>query len=165
MILASNSPRRKQLLAEAGYQFVVKSFAVDENYSSDLEVQAIAEHLAVKKNDFYRERFLDEVIISADTTVIFQNELLEKPADADQAKQMLENLSGNGHEVISGVCISDLSIKRSFSVRTEVQFKSLSELEIDYYITKYQPFDKAGAYGIQEWIGMVGIKKIVGSYT
>ncbi|MFZ9028380.1 MAG: Maf family protein [Crocinitomicaceae bacterium] len=164
MILASNSPRRKQLLQEAGYEFKSASLQIEEDYPLDIALEEVAKYLAEKKNDAYRTLFKDEVIVTADTTVICGQMLLEKASTTKAATEMLKSLSGNMHQVISGVCVSKGSKLRSFSVTTDVHFANLSAEEIDYYISKFSPFDKAGAYGIQEWIGMIGIQKIVGSY-
>jgi septum formation protein len=165
MILASGSPRRRQLLAEAGYIFdTVASLPIDESYPADLLLDRVAVYLAEKKNRAYRNELNSGVIITADTTVFCEGRLLEKAADATEAFAMLQALSGRVHEVITGICVSDDKKAKSLSVVTEVHFSDLDEGEIDYYISKFQPFDKAGAYGIQEWIGMIGIKKIVGSY-
>lgn len=163
-LLASNSPRRKQLLTEAGYIFECEAHSIDESIEQDLSVKYVAEKLAIRKNNYHRDLYPQKTIITADTTVIFQDQLLEKPSDLADAKRMLKQLSGNRHEVYSGVCVSDSHVFKSFSVKSEVYFDYLSDDEIDYYVSKYQPLDKAGAYGIQEWIGMIGIKKIVGSY-
>jgi septum formation protein len=166
LLLASNSPRRKQLLEEAGYSFETGAQSIDEDYPEDIPIEKVAEFLAVKKNDVHAKLFPDYTILTADTTVILNNELLEKPSDLDHAKEMLLKLSGQVHQVISGVCVSNKALqeKHSFSVTTEVHFKELDISEVDYYVEKFLPLDKAGAYGIQEWIGMVGIKKIEGSY-
>ncbi len=164
LILASNSPRRQQLLTEAGFTFDVYTEHIDENYPSSIPTSEIAVYLARKKNDVYRNKFSDTIILTADTTVVLDNSLLEKPQDASQAFEMLSRLSGRQHEVITGVSISCQDRIDSFSVVTSVTFKSLTEEEINYYISNYKPFDKAGSYGIQEWIGMIGITKIDGSY-
>lgn len=164
LILASNSPRRQQILAEAGISFEVQKMEVDESYPSDLPKNEIAEYLAVKKNKAYRVRFKDELILTADTTVIIDNRLLEKPAHDEEAKAMLSALSDRAHQVVTGVCISSPGKTESFSDTTEVYFRALTPEEIEFYIKNYKPFDKAGAYGIQEWIGAIGITKIEGSY-
>ncbi|MEQ8238509.1 MAG: Maf family nucleotide pyrophosphatase [Cyclobacteriaceae bacterium] len=164
LILGSNSPRRKEILKEAGYHFSTLSLDIDESYPDSLPKKSIALHLAELKNTAYRQSLVDEVLITADTTVIINDESLEKAQNTEQAVEMLEKLSGNFHEVITGYCISNGQKTCSNFVTTTVHFKKLSRQEIDHYIEVFKPFDKAGAYGIQEWIGMIGISKIEGSY-
>ena len=166
IILASNSPRRRELLAGLGIDFEVRVLdGIDESYPDTLPVSEIAEHLAVKKADAYRSSMAaDELIITADTVVVCGNEVMGKPADESDAHRMLCQLSGRVHHVITGVCITTKLQQRHFSVTTEVTFKQLSDDEITYYITHYRPFDKAGAYGIQEWIGYIGCTGLNGSY-
>jgi septum formation protein len=164
LILASNSPRRQQLLREAGFSFEVYTEQVDESYPASLEKMEVGEYLARKKSAFYGKKLSGAVIVTADTTVVLDNELLEKPADSKEAFAMLSRLSGRSHDVITGVCIAAPDGLDAFSVSTQVTFKELTNEEIDYYISNYKPFDKAGAYGIQEWIGMIGITGIEGSY-
>ncbi len=165
LILASKSPRRQQLLKEAGFDFVVKTLDTDESYPETLEVNAVASFLAKKKAEAFIPTLEDdEAVITADTVVILEDKILGKPKNHIEAKAMLKALSGQQHCVITGVCIASKSKTMVFDDTTLVHFRSLSEKEIDYYIEKYQPFDKAGAYGIQEWIGMIGIQKIEGSY-
>ncbi|RED94397.1 septum formation protein [Marinoscillum furvescens DSM 4134] len=164
MILASNSPRRQQLLREAGFEFEVFVRDFPEDFPGELPADEVAQYLAVQKNENYRPLLPDALILTADTTVILGDRVMNKPANADEAREMLTSLSNKTHEVICGVCISSASREISFSDRTEVTFGSLSPAEIDHYITTFQPFDKAGAYGIQEWIGMTKIIRITGSY-
>ncbi len=168
IILASKSPRRSQLLSELGLDFKVEiKEEVDEVYPDHLNNNEIAEYLSqIKAKPFASDVQADnsKLIITADTIVCIGDQVLGKPADANEAKQMLELLSGKKHQVISGVSILTQEKTVTFSVVTDVFFKSLTEQEINYYIKNYQPFDKAGAYGIQEWIGMTGIEKIDGSY-
>jgi len=166
IILASNSPRRRELLAGLGIDFEVRVLdGIDESYPDTLPVSEIAEHLAVKKADAYRSSMAaDELIITADTVVVCGDEVMGKPADESDAHRMLCQLSGRVHHVITGVCITTKLQQRHFSVTTEVTFKQLSDDEITYYITHYRPFDKAGAYGIQEWIGYIGCTGLNGSY-
>lgn len=164
LILGSNSPRRKQILSDAGYHFKTMSLDIDEKYPFDLEKSKIAKYLAKIKNEAYRKGLSSEVLLTADTTVIINNESLEKANTYDEAVNMLQVLSNNIHEVITGYCISDDKKFRSNSIVTRVYFKELGPEEIHHYVEKFQPFDKAGAYGIQEWIGMIGINKIEGSY-
>ena len=166
IILASQSPRRKELLSGIGIQFdtlVIKG--IDESIPENMPHAEAAEYLALKKADAYTG-FLDEktIIITADTIVCTEDAILNKPADFDDARRMLNALSGKQHEVITGVCISTQGRRTSFSASTKVRFAELSSEEIDFYISTYKPYDKAGAYGIQEWIGYIGIESIEGSY-
>ncbi|GAB3814398.1 Maf-like protein [Pontibacter rugosus] len=137
---------------------------VDEAFPAHLQRQQVAEYLASHKADAYIADLHDEVLITADTIVCLGDRVLNKPADHAEAKEMLLALSGTDHDVITGVCIASTERKTVFHDTTKVYFKQLSEAEIDYYISNYKPFDKAGAYGIQEWIGMIGIERIEGSY-
>ena len=164
LILASQSPRRKELLGSIGAKFRVESSGVDELWPEHLKGREIAEYLAEIKAAAVQERFPDHVIISSDTIVVQDDQILEKPLDHNHAVEMLTNLSGGQHEVITGVCISSHDRKTTFSDTTRVTFKELTPEEIEYYVRNYQPFDKAGAYGIQEWIGMIGVVNMEGSY-
>jgi len=164
LILASKSTRRQQLMHEAGFSFTVKTFEVNESFPVDLPVEKVPEFLAIKKAKLFENEIKDEIVLTADTLVILQKEILGKPKDISQARKMLASISGTTHQVITGVCIFSEKKIISFSDLTEVTFKSLSDEEIDFYINHYSPFDKAGSYGIQEWIGMIGIEKIKGSY-
>lgn len=166
LILASNSPRRKELLAGLNLDFEVKVIpGIDENYPADMPTENIARYLAELKAKPYEGIVADrEIVITADTVVIVNSHVLGKPKDAAQARAMLKELSGRTHEVATGVCFTSQKRKHSFSVSTKVTFGTLSSEEIDYYIDRYRPFDKAGAYGIQEWIGYVGVTRLEGSY-
>ena len=166
LILASNSPRRKELLAGLGLPFEVRVLQdIDESYPDDLPVSEVALYIAGKKTDAYRAIVNDdELIITADTVVIVGDEILGKPVDEADAERMLRQLSGRIHQVTTGVCLLTASQERRFAVTTDVTFKELSDEEIRYYVTTYKPFDKAGAYGIQEWIGYVGVTCLHGSY-
>ena len=166
IILASNSPRRKELLGGLGIPFEVKVLPdIKENYPENLPVTEIAEFIAREKAAAYVQ-VMDEhdLVITADTVVIAQGEVMGKPIDADDARRMLQKLSGCKHQVVTGVCLTTRQVQRHFSVTTDVTFKQLSDEEINYYIERYQPFDKAGAYGIQEWIGYIGVTGLEGSY-
>ena len=164
LILASNSPRRKELLGGLGIPFEVRVLqGIDESYPETVPTDKIAEFIATNKAKAY-DVAADEILITADTVVIVDDEILGKPADADDARQMLRKLSGKSHHVITGVSLKSYDKQKTFSVDTEVTFKTLSESEIDYYVTRYKPFDKAGAYGIQEWIGYIGVTSLRGSY-
>lgn len=165
LILASNSPRRQELLRHLGLPFSVRVKPVEEDFPENLERGQIALYLASRKAEAYQDELQpEEVLITADTIVCVDDQVLNKPAGKEEACRMLRLLSGRPHEVITGVCLLTSARKVTFFDTTWVYFKELSAPEIDYYVRTYQPFDKAGAYGIQEWIGMIGIKKIEGSY-
>lgn len=166
IILASNSPRRKELLAGLDLQFEVRVLQdIDESYPYDLPTLKIAEFISKKKADAYVETIADdELVITADTVVILGDEVMGKPHDEADAKRMLGELSGRTHQVATGVTLSTKERQMSFSVVTDVTFKQLSADEIDYYVRTYHPMDKAGAYGIQEWIGYIGVTALKGSY-
>lgn len=164
LILASKSPRRQQLLREAGFEFEVLTREVDESFPRETDVRHVAAYLSRKKAEAFDINLTGKVLLTADTTVIVADRLLEKPADRQNAADMLTMLSGRPHRVITAFTLKDDRLLRTTSCETRVYFRKLTEQEIDFYIEKYQPFDKAGAYGIQEWIGMVGIEKIEGSY-
>ncbi len=166
LILASNSPRRKQLLSELGFEFKVRTCEVDEDFPSTIPSEEVAEFLAKKKNKANREVATDnEVILTADTVVIRDKTILNKPGDRPEAYEMIKSLSGKSHQVVTGVCISGSHHETSFSVKTDVHFAELSDEEIYHYIDSAKPYDKAGAYGIQEWIGLIGVTRIEGSYS
>ena len=164
LVLASNSPRRQQLLMGAGMVFSVKTKNVPEDFPADMPVEDVPVYLAKKKALAFAGELTNEVIIAADTVVIINGQILNKPEDEKEAIEMLTLLSGRKHEVITGVCLFSNTRTFTFSDLTEVYFKGLSEEEIRFYVENYRPFDKAGAYGAQEWMGMVAIEKIVGSY-
>ena len=166
IILASNSPRRRELLGGLGIDYEVRVLSgIDESYPVTLPVADIAEFIAAKKADAYREKMADgELLITADTVVICGDEVMGKPVDEADACRMLRKLSGRVHHVTTGVCLTTLQQQRRFSVTTEVTFKTLSDEEINFYVNRYRPFDKAGAYGIQEWIGYIGCTGLNGSY-
>lgn len=166
LILASNSPRRKELLAGLGVPFEVRVFQdIDEHYPENLPVNEVARYIAKEKADAYRRIVAaDELIITADTVVIVGDEILGKPMDEADAVRMLRLLSGRTHQVTTGVCLLTAEKERCFDVTTDVTFKTLTDEEIHYYVNRYRPFDKAGAYGIQEWIGYIGVTGLNGSY-
>lgn len=164
IILASKSPRRKQLLEEMGLKFEVITIATKEDYPKELKMGEIPKYIAEKKADAFGQLEENQIVISADTVVCIGEKVLGKPKDEKEAKQMLEMLSGNFHKVFTGYCIKSKDKKISNYAQTTVEFKKLSPSEIDYYIKNYKPFDKAGSYGVQEWIGAIGIKSISGSY-
>lgn len=174
VVLASNSPRRKELLSGLGVNFSVKTLPdVDESFPDALKGEEIPLFIARKKADAYKVLFssvtsneVEEplLVITADTIVWLEDEVLGKPANATEARAMLSKLSGKKHQVITGVCLTTASWQKSFAAVSEVQFSSLTEEEMDYYIHNYCPYDKAGAYGVQEWIGFIGVESIQGSY-
>lgn len=165
LILGSTSPRRKELLERMDMPFIVRTFEVDESYPDHLIADQIAEFLAQKKAEAHVPQLLDnEILITCDTIVNRNGKVLSKPENEIHARLILEKLSGSQHLVHTGVCLTSLQKKVVFTDTTQVWFKALSRLEIDYYLNTYKPYDKAGAYGIQEWIGLIGIEKIEGSY-
>lgn len=164
IILASNSPRRKELLGGLGVDFEVRVMkGVDEAYPDTLPAKDVAEYISREKASVY-DVADDELVITADTVVIVGDDILGKPKDADDAHRMLREISGRTHQVVTGVCLTTAKEQRSFSVVTDVTFKQLSDEEIDFYIRNHRPYDKAGAYGIQEWIGYIGVTGLNGSY-
>lgn len=166
LILASNSPRRQQLLKGLDVDFEIWSTNhEDESYPDDLPVEEVPVFLAKHKASFFTERLsADTILITCDTVVICDGSVLGKPLDYTDAVKILKQLSGNKHTVITGVCLSTIGKTTCFSSFTDVYFRHLTDEEIDYYIERYKPYDKAGAYGIQEWIGYVAIERIEGSY-
>lgn len=166
VILASNSPRRKELLAGLGVPYEVRTMPdIDESYPEGLDGEEIPVYIARSKADAYRPSMQsDELIITADTIVWLNGRVMGKPKDEAEACEMLRSLSGHTHQVVTGVCITTKERQSSFSTVTDVTFAALTEEEIDYYVSRYHPLDKAGAYGIQEWIGFVGVQGISGSY-
>lgn len=166
LILGSKSPRRSELLRQLGFQFEVRTKETDEAFPQNLSVEEVAEYVAQKKaDDLLSELVNDEYVLCADTTVVIDKVILGKPSDRNDAIRMLSLLSGRQHRVITGVVIISLEKQIRFSVTTFVQFHPLSLDEITRYIDEYQPFDKAGSYGIQEWIGYAAIQRIEGSYN
>ncbi|MFI3319679.1 MAG: Maf family nucleotide pyrophosphatase [Rikenellaceae bacterium] len=165
LILASQSPRRQQLLADAGLEFVTIKYEVDESVPEGVDVATVPEYLADLKSDGYPQEIMSQdIIITADTMVLCDGEILGKPADGEGAREMLRKLSGAEHQVITGVSLRSAEERTSFSASTRVWFRELSEEEIDHYVTAFRPMDKAGSYGIQEWIGYVGVERIDGSF-
>jgi septum formation protein len=164
LILASKSPRRQSLLKSLDLDFDVRVQEVDESYPDDILASEVPQYLAVKKADAYNLKDSNELLLTSDTVVNVDNQVLGKAKTPNECLSMLALLSGRAHEVITGVCLKSNLKKISFDETTVVHFKALSEQEMSYYIEKYNPFDKAGAYGIQEWIGMVGIERIEGDY-
>ena len=164
LVLASKSPRRQQLLRDMGFDFTIKTKDTEESYPDDLPPEEVPEYLASKKAHALLDDVSNQTIIASDTIVLLENKILGKPKDYDDAYQMILSLSGKTHQVITGVCLLSKKHKTCFSDTTLVTFRTISKEEIDYYINTCQPFDKAGAYGIQEWLGMTTIESIEGSY-
>ena len=166
IVLASNSPRRKELMSGLGGDYVVKTLPdVDESYPDTLQGEEIPAYISREKAEAYQSMIEpDELLITADTIVWMNGEVLGKPKDREDAIHMLRKLSGASHQVITGVCLTTKGWQNSFTVTTDVTFAVLSEEEIVYYVDKYSPMDKAGAYGVQEWIGFIGVESISGSY-
>jgi septum formation protein len=166
LILASQSPRRQYLLKELGLKFEIRTTHVPEDYPADMKQEQVAVYLAECKADSFDTSRLDSkaLVIAADTIVCIGGEILGKPGNYEEAVRMLTKLSGKKHDVITGVCLKSKNKRKTFSTISSVYFKELTMEEIDYYIENFQPFDKAGGYGIQEWIGYIGISKIEGSF-
>ena len=165
LILASASPRRHQLMCDAGFKFEVRLKHTEEIWPEGLAVEEVPEYLAgLKAKAFDGELKEGELLITADTVVCLDAKILGKPENREHAIEMLHRLSGRKHQVVTGVCLTTLQEHRSFSAYTDVYFKTLLDQEIICYVDTYKPFDKAGAYGIQEWIGYIGIERIEGSF-
>lgn len=165
LILASKSPRRQELLKGLGFDFEVRIKDVDENYSDSLKREEIPLYLSKKKAEaFKNELRTNEVLITSDTIVCLGDSVFNKPGTPEEAVKMIQSLSGKSHEVITGVCLTSVNKQSAFTDTTSVTFSKLDRSEIEFYVDVYKPFDKAGAYGIQEWIGYAGIEKIEGSY-
>ncbi len=164
LLLASNSPRRKELLTALGYRFDVVAISCEEQYPASLETKNIAAYLAELKSNSFRDLAADEVLITADTIVAIEDEVLGKPKDQQEAKEMLAKLSGITHQVFTGITIRNHHKTVTLSDVTLVTIAQLTHLEIDWYINNFQPLDKAGSYGVQEWLGMAKISKIEGSF-
>lgn len=166
IVLASKSPRRQELLKHIGVDFTILTKDVDESYPSRLAPLEVAPFLSLKKAKAFEDSELPEdfMVITADTVVIAENEILGKPKDRDDAFRMLELLSGKTHKVVTGVTVRTKDFTKTFSVMSKVTFDNLDNQEIEYYVDNYKPYDKAGAYGIQEWIGYIGVSCVEGSY-
>jgi len=164
IILASGSPRRQELFKELGLDFSIQVKEVEEVFPSSLKESAITNYLAELKAAAFIDLAENDIVITADTIVWLNNKAIEKPKDKQHAIEMLKELSGKGHKVITSICIKTFDSQKVFYNETMVYFKALTMEEIFYYVEKHEPFDKAGAYGIQEWIGFIGVTKIEGSY-
>lgn len=165
LILASKSPRRQSLIQEMGFPFEVRFKEVEEIYPPHLKSDEVPVFLAeLKSKPLVENLAQNEILITSDTVVVNEGKILGKPKDKDEAFEMLQSLSGKSHKVITGVCLRSINKTISFAETTTVYFSDLNDTEINFYIDNYQPFDKAGAYGIQEWIGAIAICKIEGCY-
>ncbi len=166
VILASNSPRRKELLSGLDIPYQIKTLPdIDESYPDHLQGKDIATYIAKEKADAYLDKLTDDtLLITADTIVLLEGKVYGKPVDETEARQMLHDLSGRTHQVLTGVCITTKQKQKIFAVASEVRFAKLETDEIEYYVSKYKPLDKAGAYGVQEWIGYIAVENISGSY-
>ena len=165
IILASQSPRRQDLLKQLGIQFDIQVLSIDETYPSDLSPHEVPEYLARLKSDEFNAKELDNTcIITSDTVVIYEDKILGKPKNKKDALDMILELSNKEHYVVTGVCLQFHDRKKSFSSTSKVEFETISEAEANYYINTFEPLDKAGSYGIQEWIGQARIRKIDGCY-
>lgn len=165
IILGSGSPRRQELLSGLGIPFKIMVKSVGESYPPHLKKQEITDFLCrLKADSFEKNLSKNEILITADTIVWLHNKAIEKPQSLQEARKMLQELSGKSHQVYTSVCIQSNSKQHIFSDETTVFFKHLSAEEIDYYVSTWKPLDKAGAYGIQDWIGLIGVEKIIGNY-
>lgn len=164
LILASNSPRRKQLLQDAGFEFTVNVLPTDESYPAKLSAREVAAHISHQKAEKFRGQYDENLVLTADTVVICGQQILGKPVDEADAFRMLRMISGKTHLVVTAVSLLSGGNIKTVADTARVYFRDLEDWEINYYIERCKPFDKAGSYGIQEWIGMVGIEKIEGSY-
>jgi septum formation protein len=166
IVLASKSPRRQELLKGIGVDFSILTKEVDESFPSKLPLIDVAPFLSLKKAKAFEDSELPEnyMVITADTVVIVENEILGKPKDRDDAIRMMNLLSGKAHKVVTGVTVHTKEKTKTFSVTSKVTFETLDNQEIDYYIDNFKPYDKAGAYGVQEWIGYIGVSNVEGSY-
>jgi septum formation protein len=164
LILASGSPRRKQLMTDAGFQFSIEIRPTDETFSDTMPVDDVAEYLACQKAEQFRSDLGERIVLCADTVVILDNQILNKPQNEEDARRMLRSLSGRTHRVRTGVAILTPAGLHSFTDETTVRFATLTEDEISYYIRECKPFDKAGSYGAQDFIGLVGIEHLDGSF-
>lgn len=165
-ILGSNSPRRSQILKEMGLDFKIIASNIDETIPKGIKNKNVPIFLAKEKANFlFKELNENEILITADTIVLMNDEIITKPSNKKDAKDILQKISNNKHEVITGICITSNSNQHSFSSKTEVFFNKISDSEIEYYLEKFKPYDKAGSYGIQEWLGLISVRKIIGSYT
>ena len=164
LLLASSSPRRQYLMKEVGFTFEVAHPDIDESFPDNIPYEDVPSYLARKKSQALLPQQRDKIILASDTVVILKHKILNKPQDRNEAIEMLSSLSDNTHIVITAVCLLSNEKEDCFDDRTEVTFSKISQREIEYYVDNYKPFDKAGSYGAQDWIGLTAIEKINGSY-
>ena len=165
-ILGSNSPRRSEILKDIGIDFKIRASNIDETIPKGIKNKNVPIFLAKEKANFLaKELNENEILITADTIVLMNDKIITKPLNKKEAKNILQKISNNKHEVITGVCITSNSNQHAFSSKTEVFFNKINDYEIEYYLEKFKPYDKAGSYGIQEWLGIISVRKIIGSYT
>lgn len=165
-ILGSNSPRRSEILKDIGIDFKIRASNIDETIPKGIKNKNVPIFLAKEKANFLaKELNENEILITADTIVLMNDKIITKPLNKNEAKNILQKISNNKHEVITGVCITSNSNQHAFSSKTEVFFNKINDYEIEYYLEKFKPYDKAGSYGIQEWLGIISVRKIIGSYT
>ena len=165
-ILGSNSTRRSEILKDIGIDFKIRASNIDETIPKGIKNKNVPIFLAKEKANFLaKELNENEILITADTIVLMNDKIITKPLNKKEAKNILQKISNNKHEVITGVCITSNSNQHAFSSKTEVFFNKINDYEIEYYLEKFKPYDKAGSYGIQEWLGIISVRKIIGSYT
>ena len=165
-ILGSNSTRRSEILKDIGIDFKIRASNIDETIPKGIKNKNVPIFLAKEKANFLaKELNENEILITADTIVLMNDKIITKPLNKNEAKNILQKISNNKHEVITGVCITSNSNQHAFSSKTEVFFNKINDYEIEYYLEKFKPYDKAGSYGIQEWLGIISVRKIIGSYT
>lgn len=164
LLLASKSPRRHQIFREAGLHFEVVNIEAEEDFPDYLQREQVCEFLASHKAAHFTEPLQEKILVTADTIVCLGNRVINKPATKEEATEMLASLSGRTHEVFTGVCICNDERQQVFHERSEVEFYTLTDREIEYYIDHFKPFDKAGAYGVQDWMGYMGVKRINGCF-
>ncbi len=164
VLLGSKSPRRAELLKAVGIKFTLISLDVNEDYPETINLEDVAEYLACKKSEGYTQSLHNKILLTADTTVLLNGEIINKPKSLSDAADMLKKISGKMHTVLTGVCLRSETTKIAFTDKTNVYFKTLTDEQINFYVQNYSPLDKAGAYGIQEWIGYIGVEKIDGDF-
>ena len=164
LLLGSKSPRRQELLKGAGIEYTLVNIDSDEDFPDDMDKEKVAEYLAIKKAQAFKENLEKKILLTADTTVYLEGEIINKPVDEADAIEMLTKLSGKMHTVFTGVCLRSKTHEIAFTDKTNVYFKVLTQEQIVYYVQNFKPLDKAGAYGIQDWIGYIGVTKIEGDF-
>lgn len=164
LLLGSKSPRRQELLKGAGIDYTLITIDSDEDFSEDMDGEKVAEYLAIKKAEAFEGDLENKILLTADTTVFLEGEIINKPLDEEDAIKMLSKLSGKMHTVFTGVCLRSKNKEIAFTDKTNVYFKKLTKEQIEFYVLNYKPLDKAGAYGIQDWIGYIGVEKIEGDF-